>query len=67
MFNVNLLKAQMALNNYTISKLASEIGVTNKTLSVKLNHSPENFTQKEMDAMIRILKIKNPSEIFFAQ
>lgn len=66
MVNVNLLKAHMTLNNYTISKLADEMGITSKTLSTKLNHTPENFTQKEMDAMIRILKIKNPVKIFFA-
>lgn len=65
MFNTNLLKAQMALHGFTITKLAKEIGVTSKTLSVKLNHSPENFTQKEMEAMIKVLKIKNPENIFF--
>ena len=65
MFNTNLLKAQMALHEFTIAKLASEIGITSKTLSVKINHSPENFTQKEMEAIIKILKIDNPMDIFF--
>lgn len=67
MFRTNLLKAQMALRGYNITKLANEMGITSKTLSVKLNHTPENFTQKEMEAMVYILKIKNPEQIFFGQ
>ncbi|OAA93046.1 helix-turn-helix domain-containing protein [Clostridium coskatii] len=66
MFRSNLLKAQMALHGYTITKLASEIGITPKTLSVKLNHSPEKFTQKEMESIVNVLKIKNPAQIFFS-
>jgi DNA-binding XRE family transcriptional regulator len=61
-----MLRAQMALHGYTIEKLAKEIGVSSKTLSTKLNSSPEKFTQKEMEELVRTLKIENPTNIFFA-
>jgi DNA-binding XRE family transcriptional regulator len=66
MVNINMLRAQMALYGYTIEKLAKEIGVSSKTLSTKLNNSPEKFTQKEMEELVRTLKIENPTNIFFA-
>lgn len=67
MVNTKLLRAQMLLNDYTIDKLAKEIGVCSKTLSTRLNNSPEKFTQEEMQKIVTILKIKNPLDIFFTQ
>ncbi|NMM62354.1 DUF739 domain-containing protein [Clostridium sp. P21] len=64
MVNVKLLKAQMVLNNYTIGKLAREIGVSTKTLSTRLNKSPENFKQVEIEKIVIILKISDPMSIF---
>ena len=60
--NIDLLRCEMARHRYNITKLAKEMGITSKTLSEKLNHRPEIFTLGEM---IKILKLKNPEEIFF--
>lgn len=60
-----LLLAEIAKNRYNITKLAKEMEITPKTLSVKLNHKPETFTLGEICKMIKILKINNPEEIFF--
>lgn len=65
MVNVKLLKAQMVLNNYTIGKLANEIGISTKTLSTRLNKSPEKFTQAEIQKIVTILKISDLMRIFF--
>jgi len=65
MVKTNLLRAQMALHGYTITKLAKEIGITTKTLSVKINHTPGNFTQNEIQKIVIILRIENPMQIFF--
>lgn len=67
MVKTNLLKAQMAIYGYTFTRLAKEIGVTRKTLSVKINHTPGNFTQDEIQKIVTILKIENPAQIFFSQ
>lgn len=67
MVDTRLLRAQMVLRGYTINSLSKEIGISSKTLSTKLNSSPEKFTQGEMQKMVSILKIKNPIEIFFTQ
>ncbi|AWI04130.1 hypothetical protein [Clostridium drakei] len=65
MVNVKLLKAQMVLNNYTIGKLANEMGISTKTLSTRLNKSPEKFTQAEIQKIVTILKISDLMRIFF--
>lgn len=65
MVNVKLLKAQMVLNNYTIGKLANEMGISTKTLSTRLNKSPEKFTQAEIQKIVIILKISDLMRIFF--
>lgn len=66
MVNTNMLRAQMVLHNYTIDKLAKEVGISAKTLSTRLNNSPEKFTQEQIEKMVKILKIENPAGIFFA-
>lgn len=65
--DTRLLKANMVLHGYTIDKLAKELDVSPKTLSTRLNSSPEKFTQGEMEKIISVLKIKNPLDIFFTQ
>ena len=67
MVKTNLLRAQMVIYGYTMARLAKEIGITNKTLSVKVNHTPGNFTQDEIQKIVTILKIENPAQIFFNQ
>ena len=56
----------MVENGYTIATLAREIGISNATLSTRLNNNPGSFTQDEMQVLVRVLKIENPSDIFFA-
>lgn len=66
MVKTNMIKAQMALYGFTITKLASSIGISTKTLSTKLNKEPNKFTQEEMQNIVSILKIEDPGNIFFA-
>lgn len=67
MVDTKMIRAQMTLQGYTIGKLAKELGISSKTLSVRLNYSPEKFTQAQIQKMVLILKIKNPTDIFFNQ
>lgn len=66
MVDIKMLKAQMTLNGYTIERLAKELGISTKTLSTRLNVSPEKFTQEQMQRIVDVLKIKNPMSIFFS-
>lgn len=65
MVNTNELRAQMARKGLNITKLASRMGVSTRTLSTKLSKSPEKFTQNEMESIAIILEIKEPGKIFF--
>lgn len=65
--DTRMIKAKMVLHGYTIGKLANELGLSTKTLSTRLNNSPEKFTQEEMEKIIDILKIRNPVDIFFTR
>lgn len=62
-----MIRAQMTLHGYTVDKLAKELGISTKTLSTRLNNSPEKFTQEQMQTIVTVLKIKNPMDIFFNQ
>lgn len=57
----------MTLYDYTIESLAKELGICPKTLSTRLNSSPEKFTQAQILKLVKILKIENPIDIFFNQ
>lgn len=50
-----ILRAEMIKKNKTITQLASEIGVTEKTLRNKINGDTD-FTLPEAQAIRRILK-----------
>lgn len=50
-----LLKAEMVKKNMTITKLASEIGISEKTLRNKINGDTD-FTLPEAQAIRRILE-----------
>ena len=65
MLNRNELKAAIARKGYTQTRLAEAIGVTPRTFFSKMKKG--NFGLVEMDAMIDVLDIKNPKEIFFSQ
>lgn len=65
MVAVNKLKGIIAERGLTKRQLAEELGITEKTLYLKMKKGV--FDSAEMSAMIRVLDIKNPSEIFFAE
>ena len=67
MVDTKMIKAQMTLHEYTIDKLAKEMGVSAKTLSTRLNISPQKFTQEQIEKIVTTLKIKDPVDIFFKQ
>lgn len=62
--NIRRLKAQMTLMDITQFKLAESLGLSLRTMTLKMAN-PEKLTQKEMEKMIEILEIKNPISIFF--
>lgn len=65
MVNTNMLRAQMVLHNFTIEKLAKEIEISSKTLSERLNNTPEKFTQEQIEKLVAVLSIEDPVKIFF--
>lgn len=65
MVAVNKLKGIIAERGLTKRQLAEELGITEKTLYLKMKKGV--FDSAEMSAMIRVLDIKNPSEIFFCR
>jgi transcriptional regulator with XRE-family HTH domain len=62
----NMLKAQMALKGMNQVKLAAALEISPNALGNKLN-GRSDFTRKEIGAMIRLLDIKDPMAIFFAE
>jgi transcriptional regulator with XRE-family HTH domain len=67
MVRVELLRGKMAEKSVTQEKLAKALGVSLKTLSIKMNTRPETFSQLEIEGIIKFLEIENPVPIFFAQ
>lgn len=65
MIAINKLKAQMVLCGVNQEELAKKLGMTSKTLSLRMKKGL--FTSVEMEIMIDILKIHEPAEIFFAK
>lgn len=61
----NMLRAQMALKGINQAKLAKAIGISPNALGNKL-HGRSDFTRKEISDIIRLLDIKDPMQIFFA-
>jgi transcriptional regulator with XRE-family HTH domain len=57
------LLSAMTLNGYSISKLATEIGINQLTLSRKIN-GIRNFTELDMFKISKILQCK-VTDIFF--
>lgn len=66
MVDTRKLRSQMVLKGYTIKTLAEKIGISEKTLSTKINKTPNKFTQEEMSGIVHALDIENPVNIFFA-
>lgn len=61
--NANFLKAKMVENGYTQSRLALEAGMSENSLSRKINGKRE-FKLCEVCRICKILNIKDPSSIF---
>ena len=55
----------MAKNHLTQKDMAEAIGITPKTFSLKLQKGV--FGSDEMEVMIKVLDIKDPARIFFAE
>lgn len=65
MIRTDELKGLIAKNGLTQSKVAEMIGITPKTFYEKMKVGV--FGSNEIQLMIKILKIDNPVEIFFAE
>ena len=61
----NELKGKMVARNLTQRDVAKILGISEKTLNSKLNNRGL-FNASEMENLIKLLKIENPNEIFFA-
>ena len=65
MIRTDLLKGEIAKAGYSQSKLANELKMTPKTFYSKMKKGI--FNSNEIDAMINLLRIENPVQVFFAQ
>lgn len=65
MIRINKLKARFVEKGYTQQEIAKELGITDVTLSRKLNKGV--FNSDEIYKMIVLLEIEDPTEIFFAK
>jgi len=64
MINSNKLRGKIAEAGMTQKEVAQKIGMTPKTFSMKMKSG--KFGLDEADKIISLLKIKDPSLIFFA-
>ena len=65
MVNILELRAEMARKGYNQIKLAREIGIVRQTLARKIRN--ERFTTGEVEKIVQVLRITDPTRIFFAQ
>lgn len=65
MIDVNELRGFIAKRGYSQTDVAKHIGVTPKTFYEKMKKGV--FGSDEMEAMIELLGIERPEEIFFAK
>ena len=64
MIDTNALRGVIAANGMTQQDVARHMGISPKTFYSKMKRGV--FGSDEMEAMIRLLSIENPSAIFFA-
>lgn len=64
MVDVNALKGIIASRGKSQAEVANYLGITPKTFYEKMKKGV--FDSDEMYQMIKLLDIKNPSDIFFA-
>lgn len=66
MFNKRLFEAHLVLAGVTKAELAKILGINVATLSRKLQREGD-FTREEINKIMKVLKIDDPTEIFFAK
>lgn len=64
MIDTNKLRGCIAERGFSQREVAREIGITENTFYRKIKE--KRFDSDEIEAMILLLDIKNPVEIFFA-
>ena len=64
MIRIDELKGEIKSHGMTQADVAKAIGIHPVTFSKKLNKGVLN--SNEMEALIKVLSIENPSKIFFA-
>lgn len=65
MIDTNALRGAIAAKGMTQQDVAQHMGIAPKTFYSKMKKGV--FGSDEMEAMIKILSIENPSAIFFAK
>lgn len=65
MIKTNEIKAAIARCGLTQEKVAEACGMTPKTFYLKMKKGV--FGSDEIEKMVEVLQIENPSEIFFAK
>ena len=65
MVNANMLKGFIATNGLTIEKMAKDMGINPATFYKKINGQSDFYCHEIVD-ICRILHIKDPIPIFFA-
>jgi DNA-binding XRE family transcriptional regulator len=65
MLDANKLRGAIAAAGHTQTSLAAQLGISGNTLSAKINKGV--FLSTEISEIIRILNIKDPMPIFFAE
>lgn len=64
MIQVNVIRAQLALHCMTQKELAKELGMSEKTLCIKLKTG--NLGLEDVKHMIEILDIEDPIAVFLS-
>lgn len=64
MINANLIRGKIVENGMTQAEVATRIGMSPKTFSLKMNSG--KFVLDEAEKMIRLLNIDKPERYFFA-
>lgn len=65
MFDRRKFQAQLILSGKTMEDVANILGINIATLYRKVNNDG-SFTRREISAMLPVLGIEDPCEIFFA-
>lgn len=65
MVNTDKLRGLIAEKNLSQKAVAQELGISKKTMTNKMQNG--KFSNDEMDKLIKLLEIKDPVAIFFAQ